>query len=118
MSTAYCSHCRRALPEDPDLLVHNFIYGLDGTLDYIELAHIWCAPEWASPIRRFAYLCYSHDMSFEYSDDPRWWRAGRSELEAIKKLAAEINRPHVTRAIWNDAVREKFSIPANFLDKI
>ena len=45
----YCSACRNPIYEDQfdgELLVDNFIYDFQGDLDYIELAHAKCRPEW------------------------------------------------------------------------
>ena len=45
----YCSACRGAIFEDQfdgELLVDNFVYDFQGDLDYIELAHAKCRPEW------------------------------------------------------------------------
>lgn len=55
-------------------------------------------------IETFKNLVSRHDLTFSYSDDPRSFREGENSLQAIKRLAAEIDDPAVTNKIWNDNV--------------
>jgi hypothetical protein len=43
--TTYCAFCDKALPSTPALLAHLPVFAFDGDLDYIELAHRGCAPD-------------------------------------------------------------------------
>lgn len=49
-----CAECGRALgTNDPALLVQCPVYDFAGELEYIELAHRTCLPEWAVNDRHF-----------------------------------------------------------------
>jgi hypothetical protein len=57
-------------------------------------------------------LCAAHDLTFEYSDDIRSFRAGNEQLKAIEIVAARLPREVAVR-IWNDAVDAKVLAPHN-----
>lgn len=59
-------------------------------------------------LAEFERAVRSHDLTFAFSDDPRWYRAGSAELERIKAMAAELPR-HSVLLIWNSVVDEKIS---------
>jgi len=54
----------------------------------------------------FERACERHDLTYSYSDDGRWWRAGCESHDRIKKAAAQFSREDVER-IWNAVVDTK-----------
>lgn len=54
----------------------------------------------------FERACVSHDLTYSYSDDGRWWRAGCESHDRIKKAAEKFDRADVER-IWNAVVDTK-----------
>lgn len=54
----------------------------------------------------FENACTHHDLTYSYSDDGRWWRAGCDSHDRIKKAAAKFPREDVER-IWNAVVDTK-----------
>lgn len=47
---------------------------------------------------------HAHDISFEESDDYRYWSAGNKSLNKIKELSKGLN-PQDIMNIWNDNVK-------------
>lgn len=56
----------------------------------------------------FRELCKAHDISYQYSDDPRVWRAGEQSYERIKAFAKQLPRDRAV-AIWNEVCDQKFA---------
>jgi hypothetical protein len=54
----------------------------------------------------FKRACEAHDLTYSYSDDGRWWRAGCESHERIVKAAEKFPREDVER-IWNAVVDTK-----------
>ena len=54
----------------------------------------------------FERACVRHDLTYSYSDDGRWWRAGCASEDAIRKAAKKFPREDVER-IWNAVVDTK-----------
>lgn len=52
---------------------------------------------------KFRKMCMSHDLTYEYSDDARYWRAGCKSLTAIQVAAKDLPREDAVR-IWNEVV--------------
>jgi hypothetical protein len=59
-------------------------------------------------IEDFKRLCQQHDLTYSYSDDHRYWRAGFSEWNAIRELADLIGKD-VAAPIWNEVVDQKIA---------
>lgn len=63
----------------------------------------------------FERACAAHDLTYSYSDDGRWWRAGLESERQIQEAAKKFPREDVER-IWNaqvdrklvESVREQF----------
>lgn len=62
-------------------------------------------------IETFTNMVKSHDLTYGYSDDPRWYRLGSQSYAAIEAAAKKIDRAEAVR-IWNENVAKKLSIPA------
>lgn len=56
----------------------------------------------------FRTMCERHDLTFEYSDDGRVWRAGQASLNEVKEAAKELPREVAVR-IWNEVVDSKLA---------
>lgn len=56
----------------------------------------------------FEAACANHDLTFEYSDDQRWWRAGIASLRNIRRASKQFPREDVER-IWNAMVDRKLT---------
>ena len=56
----------------------------------------------------FEAACANHDLTYSYSDDNRYWRAGRESEQRIKRAAKKFPREDVER-IWNAMVDEKIN---------
>lgn len=54
----------------------------------------------------FERACVAHDLTYSYSDDGRWWRAGCESHDRIRKAAEKFERADVER-IWNAVVDTK-----------
>ncbi len=54
----------------------------------------------------FERACIAHDLTYGYSDDPRWYRAGCDSEDRIRKAAEQFPREDVER-IWNKMVDTK-----------
>lgn len=54
----------------------------------------------------FRKMCEDHDLTYAYSDDSRYWRAGQASYDALKKAAAALPIEDVKR-IWNSVVDTK-----------
>jgi len=54
----------------------------------------------------FENACAAHDLTYSYSDDGRWWRAGCESHDRIRKAAEKFPREDVER-IWNAVVDTK-----------
>lgn len=54
----------------------------------------------------FERACAAHDLTYSYSDDGRWWRAGLASHQRIKNAAEKFPREDVER-IWNAQVDRK-----------
>lgn len=54
-------------------------------------------------IAKLAEMIACHDLTYEYSDDPRCYRRGRDEKAAIAELAKDVP-VSVYHALWNDKV--------------
>jgi hypothetical protein len=61
-------------------------------------------------IETFTAMVKSHDLTYMYSDDPRWYRAGRESLNAIESAAKELDRATAVR-IWNENVERRMANP-------
>jgi hypothetical protein len=48
----------------------------------------------------------AHDLTYMYSDDPRWYHAGVSEMAAIQSMMKQLPRDECVK-IWNKWVDEK-----------
>lgn len=51
----------------------------------------------------FERACNGHDLTYSYSDDHRWWRAGFDSHRRIERAAKQFPREDVER-IWNAMV--------------
>lgn len=54
----------------------------------------------------FERACQRHDLTYSYSDDGRWWRAGLESERKIQEAAKKFPREDVER-IWNAVVDTK-----------
>lgn len=54
----------------------------------------------------FENACARHDLTYSYSDDGRWYRAGLASEDRIQKAAKNFPREDVER-IWNAMVDRK-----------
>jgi hypothetical protein len=61
-------------------------------------------------IETFTKMVKGHDLTYMYSDDPRWYRAGSQSFAAIEAAAKKIDRAEAVR-IWNENVERKMSNP-------
>lgn len=59
-----------------------------------------------STLEDFEQACGRHDLTYAYSDDGRWYDAGRRSEDRIRKAAEKFDRAEVER-IWNAAVDAK-----------
>ena len=59
-----------------------------------------------NPEANFRELCMMHDLTYQYSDDPRYWQAGECERKAIVEYAKKLPRSTAVR-IWNEVVETK-----------
>jgi hypothetical protein len=57
-------------------------------------------------LEEFREACQRHDLTYEYSDDGRYWRAGCASYDRIRKAAKQFPREDVER-IWNEIVDQK-----------
>jgi hypothetical protein len=57
-------------------------------------------------LEEFERACKSHDLTYSYSDDSRWWHAGRDSEARIQAAAKKFPREDVER-IWNTVVDTK-----------
>ncbi len=57
-------------------------------------------------LEEFEIACKAHDLTYSYSDDGRWWRAGLASHERIRKAAEQFLREDVER-VWNAVVDTK-----------
>ena len=56
--------------------------------------------------QEFVDLVAKHDLTYEYSDDHRYWKAGSASMDKINALAAQLPREFVV-ATWNATVDMK-----------
>lgn len=54
----------------------------------------------------FRKLCKNHDLTYEYSDDHRYWTKGNQTLAEVQAKAKELDREVAVR-IWNEVVDQK-----------
>lgn len=54
----------------------------------------------------FLKACQEHDLTYQYSDDHRYWLAGEASMKRIRALAARMSASSVRR-IWNAVVDTK-----------
>ena len=54
----------------------------------------------------FRKLCENHDLTYSYSDDNRYYEAGRRQYSEITSAAKKLPRADVVR-IWNEVVDKK-----------
>src|SRR5687767_10148226 len=54
------------------------------------------------PEERFRELCQMHDLTYQYSDDPRWWRRGSFTESKIREYAKAHLTPEAAARIWNE----------------
>lgn len=54
----------------------------------------------------FRAACEDHDLTYSYSDDPRWYHAGYDQRRRIDDAAKNFPREDVER-IWNGVVDTK-----------
>jgi hypothetical protein len=54
----------------------------------------------------FTEMCMEHDLTYAYSDDPRYYNAGRDQLAMIREAASKLP-PDVGSALWNAVVEAK-----------
>ena len=54
----------------------------------------------------FEDACNRHDLTYSYSDDGSWWRAGLESEWRIQEAAKKFQREEVER-IWNAMVDRK-----------
>jgi hypothetical protein len=54
----------------------------------------------------FVEMVSKHDLTFDYSDDFRCWKAGNASLAAIHEAAKSLPRDFVVET-WNAAVDKK-----------
>jgi hypothetical protein len=57
-------------------------------------------------IEQFKKLIEEHDLTYEMSDDDRYYRAGRQSL-AIIKFESKQFEPDLVIQIWNEQVAKK-----------
>ena len=55
---------------------------------------------------KFRQMCVSHDLTYAYSDDHRYWVAGERTLKAIKAFAETMD-DEVVKRIWDEVVDTK-----------
>lgn len=60
----------------------------------------------AEKLQEFEKLIAGHDFTYEYSDDPRYYRHGRKTYSKIRELAEELPEDDAKR-IWNSYVDKK-----------
>lgn len=64
----------------------------------------------AQKIQQFENLVSNHDLTYQYSDDPRYYRAGSNSYNQIKKVAEELRELGAydqAVTIWNSYVDKK-----------
>jgi len=54
----------------------------------------------------FLEMCKEHDLTYEYSDDSRYYNRGRDQHKAIEAAAKELPAG-IAAQIWNKVVAEK-----------
>ena len=54
----------------------------------------------------FRKLCENHDLTYSYSDDNRYYEAGRRQYSEITSAAKQLPRADAVR-IWNEVVDRK-----------
>ena len=57
-------------------------------------------------IERFKELVRAHDLTYQYSDDHRYWSRGSRQYSEIRTLAKEIGM-EIAMEIWNKEVDRK-----------
>lgn len=57
-------------------------------------------------LEQFAKMVRNHDLTYQYSDDARYWRAGEESMTNIRIAAKELPREEVVK-IWNAEVDRK-----------
>jgi len=56
--------------------------------------------------QEFRALCERHDLTYAYSDDHRYWKAGVQTYDEVKAAAATLPRDVAVR-VWNEVVDAK-----------
>lgn len=54
----------------------------------------------------FRGMCQRHDLTYEYSDDHRYWERGVASYTALCKFANTLPRATAVR-IWNEVIDTK-----------
>ena len=62
--------------------------------------------EFAQKLERFSQLVAAHDLTYQYSDDARYYNEGRRQYQEIRELAQELPEDDAKR-IWNANVDQK-----------
>lgn len=58
--------------------------------------------------KTFYEMCKRHDLTFEMSDDFRWYKEGCKSLDAIRDFAKQLLRSRAVE-IWNLVCDEKLN---------
>lgn len=56
----------------------------------------------------FLNACRIHDLTYDYSDDPSAWRAGRASYANIVTMSKQLPRERAV-SIWNSVVDAKLT---------
>jgi hypothetical protein len=54
--------------------------------------------------RAFVEACYAHDLTWDYSDDPRMRRRGSKEKQLINRMAHELGDMRRVKELWDAVV--------------
>lgn len=57
-------------------------------------------------LEEFERMVANHDLTYNYSDDPRWYHAGQRQYDDIMEAAKWLPEEDVER-IWNKYVDQK-----------
>ena len=64
-------------------------------------------------LEEFAQLIHAHDITYQYSDDPRAWKRGDEQRQALLELAQHLSR---TEALVIVELTAKAKLDAAVLD--
>lgn len=58
--------------------------------------------------QQFNEMVAKHDLTYQYSDDHRWWKAGQASITRIREAMQQLP-DELTHAIWNTHVDRKLA---------